>query len=150
MITTKNTSDKVSLCQLRISPNIFRPRRPPRVGGLEQVGMRHGSKPIHRRDPPCEWRRNRHRCRQANGSLSQPGCPQSLSDRLCLGVRRIRTRSQLALAILMARGVPPGIAERCYQSFKWDCISRLPGEKFRLPIAVVDSWIQDNVYRAGR
>ena len=40
------------------------------------------------------------------------------------------------------------IAERFYQSFKWDCISRLPGEKFRLPIAVVDSWIQNNVYRA--
>lgn len=58
--------------------------------------------------------------------------------------------AQLALAILMDRGVPPRIAERFYQAFKWDCISRLPGKKFRLPIAVVDSWIQDNVYRARR
>ena len=58
--------------------------------------------------------------------------------------------AQLALAILMDRGLPPRIAERCYQSFKWDCISRLPGEKFRLPICVVDSWIQDNVYRDSR
>ena len=53
--------------------------------------------------------------------------------------------AQLALAILMDQRVPPRIAERFYQSFKRDCTSRLPDDKFRLSIAVVDRWIEDNV-----
>ena len=53
--------------------------------------------------------------------------------------------AQLALAILMVRGVPPHVAVRFYQSFKWDCISRLPATHFNLPIVVVDRWIQGNI-----
>ena len=53
--------------------------------------------------------------------------------------------AQLARAILMARGVPPHVAVRFYQSFKWDCISRLPATHFNLPIVVVDLWIQGNI-----
>ena len=53
--------------------------------------------------------------------------------------------AQLALAVLLERGVPPKVDERLYRSFKWDCISQLPNAKLGLPISVVDRWIEENV-----
>ena len=55
------------------------------------------------------------------------------------------SRYQFIEGIRLLNGVPPHVAVRFYQSFKWDCISRLPATHFNLPIVVVDRWIQGNV-----